>query len=42
MEKVCAKGKGKGRMGCGRKEERKEERMKEMEKEKKGEEEKEE
>ena len=42
MEKVCAKGKEKGRMTCGKKEERKEERMKEREKEKKGEEEKEE
>ena len=42
MEIVCAKGKEKGRMRCGRKEERKEERMKEKEKEKKGEEEKEE
>ena len=35
MERVCAEGKGKGRMRCGRKEEKKE-------KEKKGEEEKEE
>ena len=42
MERVCAKGKEKERMRCGRKEERKEERMKEKEKEKKGEEEKEE
>ena len=42
MERVCAEGKGKGRMRCGRKEERKEKRMKEKEKEKKGEEEKEE
>ena len=42
MERVCAKGKEKWRMRCGRKEERKEERMKEKEKEKKGEEEKEE
>ena len=42
MERVCAEGKEKGRMRCGRKEERKEERMKEKKKEKKGEEEKEE
>ena len=42
MEIVCAKGKEKWRMRCGRKEERKEERMKEKKKEKKGEEEKEE
>ena len=42
IERVCAEGKGKGRMRCGRKEERKEEIMKEKKKEKKGEEEKEE
>ena len=42
MKRVCAEGKGKGRIRCGRKEERKEERMKEKKKEKKGEEEKEE
>ena len=41
MERVCAKGKEKGRMRCGREGERKEERMKKKE-EKKGEEEKEE
>ena len=35
MERVCAKEKEKGRMICGRKEEREEERMKEKEKEKK-------
>ena len=35
MERVCAEGKKKGRMRCGRKEERKEERMKEKKKEKK-------
>ena len=35
MERVCAKGKEKGRMRCGKKEEMKEERMKEREKEKK-------
>ena len=32
MERVCAKGKEKWRMRCGKKEERKEERMKEREK----------
>ena len=41
MERVCAKGKEKGRMRWGRKEERKEKRLKEKEKEKKEEEEKE-
>ena len=40
MERVCAKGKEKEIMRCGRKEERKEERMKQKEKEKKGEEKK--
>ena len=41
MERVCAEGKGKWRMRCGKKEEREKEKMKKKEKEKKGEEEKE-